>query len=450
MADEAAAQATKEGEDYEFKDGLRLVKPYWHNFTVHVKGRWVGMTVLDMFCTDFTHQTRDYYEKAIKEGLIRINGEVVEFDRVLCHNELISHKMLREELPVLDTPVSIIAETPEFIAVHKPASMPVHPCGRYAKNTLARILRQEHGMTAFHPCHRLDKVTSGVLLLARSGRDAEKVGKMLRQEDDPKGPADGTSRRVQKQYLARVRGEFPAGPVCVTHPVACADPKRGLMKCVLPGDADFEQMEKQRQAKEGILASLQQYSQEQRGAAAAAAADAGAGEGGESLEPHPGSRKRKQKWVSAEAKQRKKEAFKQLSDAKAFDARILPRSATTDFERLCVVPASGGRTGVESIVRCSPRTGRTHQIRVHLQSLGHPIADDWLYAADPKAPSEDDELAMSIMLHAFRYQLQVDGKDYCFTAPLPAWAADAGGAVGADPGSKPAAAAECQQSDGAG
>ena len=42
-----------------------------------------------------------------------------------------------------------------------------------------------------------------------------------------------------------------------------------------------------------------------------------------------------------------------------------------------------------SLVRCSPRTGRTHQIRVHLASLGHSIIGDKLYTAE-----EDDYLAV--------------------------------------------------------
>lgn len=51
------------------------------------------------------------------------------------------------------------------------------------------------------------------------------------------------------------------------------------------------------------------------------------------------------------------------------------KPAQTRFE---AVPASfNGRT---SLVKCFPRTGRTHQIRVHLQYLGHPIANDPLYA----------------------------------------------------------------------
>lgn len=55
--------------------------------------------------------------------------------------------------------------------------------------------------------------------------------------------------------------------------------------------------------------------------------------------------------------------------------RIHPdgKSAKSTFEKLSY-------NGVTSVVRCKPSTGRTHQLRVHLQFLGHPIANDPLYA----------------------------------------------------------------------
>jgi 23S rRNA-/tRNA-specific pseudouridylate synthase len=56
------------------------------------------------------------------------------------------------------------------------------------------------------------------------------------------------------------------------------------------------------------------------------------------------------------------------------------QSAVTRFERI----AYDGHT---SLVRCMPLTGRNHQIRVHLLHLGHPIANDPIYASAPPAPA---------------------------------------------------------------
>jgi 23S rRNA-/tRNA-specific pseudouridylate synthase len=49
-----------------------------------------------------------------------------------------------------------------------------------------------------------------------------------------------------------------------------------------------------------------------------------------------------------------------------------------------------------SIVKCYPKTGRTHQIRVHLKSLGYPIANDQMYGGDVDNYTEDDPEAVRL------------------------------------------------------
>ena len=68
-----------------------------------------------------------------------------------------------------------------------------------------------------------------------------------------------------------------------------------------------------------------------------------------------------------------------------------------------------------SLLRLTPETGRTHQIRVHMASLGCPLAGDWLYGA------EDPELIPRPALHscALHFTHPVTGEDLHLTAPLP-------------------------------
>lgn len=56
------------------------------------------------------------------------------------------------------------------------------------------------------------------------------------------------------------------------------------------------------------------------------------------------------------------------------------KEARTVFKRLAYYPPGQGNMIGYSIVRCRPLTGRTHQLRVHLQYLGHPISNDPIYS----------------------------------------------------------------------
>ncbi|MGI9248732.1 MAG: pseudouridine synthase, partial [Woeseiaceae bacterium] len=75
--------------------------------------------------------------------------------------------------------------------------------------------------------------------------------------------------------------------------------------------------------------------------------------------------------------------------------------------------------GLYSLLRCSPVTGRTHQIRVHLQHAGHPIAGDERYGdADANFDAKQAGLPR-LFLHAQSIAFADDsGNDLHFTAPL--------------------------------
>ncbi len=91
--------------------------------------------------------------------------------------------------------------------------------------------------------------------------------------------------------------------------------------------------------------------------------------------------------------------------------RINPegKEAVTDYRVL-------ERNGAFSLVELTPRTGRTHQLRVHMAAIGCPLAGDWLYG------TEDRELIARPALHAARLALThpVTGERLAMEAPLPA------------------------------
>ena len=63
---------------YYFEGGLRKVCPYFFDFKTYCKGRWIGKTLLEVFKSEFRTESIEYYEKAVKEGRIRLNETPVE------------------------------------------------------------------------------------------------------------------------------------------------------------------------------------------------------------------------------------------------------------------------------------------------------------------------------------------------------------------------------------
>jgi len=84
--------------------------------------------------------------------------------------------------------------------------------------------------------------------------------------------------------------------------------------------------------------------------------------------------------------------------------------------------------GTHSLILLRPRTGRTHQIRVHLRAIGRPILGDPVYGEpDRRFPGA------TLMLHARRLRIQLPGEDFRmgdFRAPFPARFLDILGRLG--------------------
>jgi 23S rRNA pseudouridine1911/1915/1917 synthase len=74
-----------------------------------------------------------------------------------------------------------------------------------------------------------------------------------------------------------------------------------------------------------------------------------------------------------------------------------------------------------SLVELRPQTGRMHQIRVHLSSIGHPLVGDMLYG-NKISKKVDQELSLTAerhLLHAHKLEFNLFDKEYSFTSPLP-------------------------------
>ncbi len=230
--------------------------------------------------------------------------------------------------------LDIIFENQDLLVINKPAGLMVHPDGKSSEYTLADLILKQYpelkgvgepwldpkGNTIYRPgiVHRLDKETSGVLLIAKSQEYFEFLKSKFK------------SREIQKEYRAIVYGSFSDNK------------KEGVINKKIGRSKKF-----------GVF----------------------------TVEPF---------------------------------ARGTLREATTRYK---VLAQSGSKQDEgHAYVAVHPKTGRTHQIRVHLKSVQHPIVCDKLYA-----PKKECDLGMQrLALHAYKISFKdTSGELLEFLAPEP-------------------------------
>ncbi len=218
-----------------------------------------------------------------------------------------------ESAAPIELPLAVLYEDDDIVVCNKPPFMPTHPSHGHHDDTLANALAfyyQKQGRPfVFRPVNRLDRNTSGIVMVAKNARAASMMyNEML-------------AHRMEKHYVAIVEGEL-AGSGTVE-------------KCL-------------RRTAQSII-------------------------------------------------------VREVCEPDADGAQ----TAQTEYESLFC------KEGL-SLVSLSPKTGRTHQLRVHLLSLGHPILGDGLYGRDSQEIGRQ-------ALHACRlsFNRPSDGARVTVIAPLP-------------------------------
>ncbi len=170
---------------------VRITEPYAHTYRVGVRPTDAGQTLVQLLSSRFPYLPKGEWERRIEEGLVKVDGVLGVADQVLAANsEVRIHQEWVIEPSVPDA-VRVHYASDDWLVVEKPAPMPVHSGGRYHRNTLVHIL-SEMGYPDLKTVHRLDAVTSGLILLARTAAFAEAVGQAFN---------DGS---VEKTYYALV------------------------------------------------------------------------------------------------------------------------------------------------------------------------------------------------------------------------------------------------------
>tara|TARA_B100000287_G_scaffold356873_1_gene347948 strand:- start:1787 stop:2731 length:945 start_codon:yes stop_codon:yes gene_type:complete len=162
---------------------------------------------------EFSQFSRAHIQKWIKDGKLLLDGKVVKPKQSLKANQLISIDASEE--PVLedkpeDIPIKIIFEDKDVIVLNKQPGLVVHPGAGNPKGTLVNALLHHDGELGFLPragiVHRLDKDTSGIMVVAKNEISYLDLVSQLRE------------RKVKRHYLALVVGE-PISGLTIDEPI---------------------------------------------------------------------------------------------------------------------------------------------------------------------------------------------------------------------------------------
>jgi 23S rRNA pseudouridine1911/1915/1917 synthase len=264
---------------------------------------------------------------------LSVNGTAARLSRRLRAGDLVSLACIDPPASVLvaqEIPLEILFENQDVVVVNKPQGMVVHPgSGNHDGTLVNALLFHSTGLAErFGPAdprpgivHRLDKDTSGVIIVAKNPGAHEFLSAQFRD------------RSVRKRYIAIVRG--------------CLAGTEGRLETRLARDP----------------------------------------------------RNRQRFTVVTATGRLAITRYRVL-------ARMEPRGSR----------GKGGKPSHE-LVLCAPRTGRTHQLRVHMRHAGAPILGDSLYGgADPLFPEA------TLMLHARSLTIRLPGEEGArtFTARVPA------------------------------
>ena len=154
---------------------------------------------LDVFLSKkFKDYSRSYFQRLINAGSVTVNGKTVVPHYEIRPDDKISVDFLVEsntEVKRETLPLEIIHEDKDIMVLNKEPGMVVHPaCGHPTGTLLNALLGYAKGKFTPFLVHRLDKDTSGVIIVAKNEKSKNKLMKMFQ------------GRRIKKVYLTAVKG----------------------------------------------------------------------------------------------------------------------------------------------------------------------------------------------------------------------------------------------------
>jgi RluA family pseudouridine synthase len=199
-----------------------------------------GQPILQVIAGIFSHTPHEHWVRIFKEScLLDANFHPAEPTHITQAGERFYRKTLADVEPEVNADIRILYEDEAIVVINKPAPLPIHPSGRFNRNTLQAVLQTVYHPQKPRPAHRLDANTTGLVVFTRTRHFAKFVQPQFERGD------------VEKTYLARVLGHPPEDVFFCDSPIGEEPVKAGAREideanglpartefCVLRRDTD--------------------------------------------------------------------------------------------------------------------------------------------------------------------------------------------------------------------
>ena len=183
---------------------------------------------LDIYLTSLLNESRNLILKNIKSGNIRVNDEIVKGGYLTKLNDVIEIGELKVDNTVSGEkiPLNIYYEDKDIMVVYKPSGMVVHPGNGNRSHTLVNALKgyteelsDSSGIDREGIVHRIDKDTSGILLIAKTNEAHRILGERFKDKE------------IKRKYIALVHGVIDSNNGKIVAPIGRSKTDRKKM-CV--------------------------------------------------------------------------------------------------------------------------------------------------------------------------------------------------------------------------
>ena len=188
---------------------------------------------LDVYLADETEYTRSYIKQLIDSGRVLLNGEKPKGGTIVKTGDIIDldpPEPFIAATPNPDIPVDIIYEDDDIVVINKPQGLTVHPApGNYNDTLVNALLARLSSLSAINGAlrpgivHRLDKNTSGVMVVAKNDKAHLSLSRQI------------ADRTVTKIYMAIVDGHLKESEGRIDAPIGRSPRDRKLMAVVPDG-----------------------------------------------------------------------------------------------------------------------------------------------------------------------------------------------------------------------